>query len=504
MGEPSGSFANSGSDSTALTVAAGAPAYQDTALLASTITRSPNLPAGTWLSAASSAVYSPEVLTNGGQITTEIWIKPTPSSLSGQIFLVTKGIGTHYEYSMYLSNGNLNFSTYTAAGVNIVTVTGATTLTSGAVYHLVATYNANTPTSSVFVNGAVDGTSTVFSGVAIAGPAVVGVAGRADTTTIDNLSGVGGWSAIYSTALSSTRVLAHYTAGAVAATVAAFFGAPHRPVFNPTGIRKGRQFQYLNPIVFGSFIPGTGTKAGHPPIFNPSGIRRGRSNQRFLYISPPAASSFFFPFRPQKPRSVPPLKRGKSYQHFGVTPASGAGFPQALRSPSSRLGLGGTPFRRGITKSAPFAGGVDLGPGFAQFLRNPSSRFGLGSAPSRRGKYSTSPYMQSGTTGTGVVLYSDSGINPGVQIAFVIIEVKPPGSGVLSTNGFPFYPSPEIVQVNEDGNWLAWAQTVAAFTSPYTHYLVTEYNTDGHSARSYKVRIPAGTSGAVNIKDVMV
>ncbi len=144
----------------------------------------------------------------------EAWIK-TPSSFSAQMMVVAFGLsGTnHEEAQIYLdATGKAYAGTYGGD-------TAGYALAANTVYSLVATWDGTTLT--LYVNGVSRETATPGA-MTIPGSGIyttIGATAASSPTLFFN--GVIDEVAIYTTALSSTRVAAHYTAGTTTPTTAA-------------------------------------------------------------------------------------------------------------------------------------------------------------------------------------------------------------------------------------------------------------------------------------------
>jgi len=153
----------------------------------------------------------------GNAKTIEAWIKPTgpgPTSFGTPYFIVTKGVTTKWEWELYWRGWAVTLRMYTAAGATIGQATSVTNSVPADVWTHVAVTVSGT-TIQLYVNGVASGASGTVSGVYTNGiePLLIG------RTTNDPgppaflyFDGSIDEVAIYGSALSATRLLAHYNA----------------------------------------------------------------------------------------------------------------------------------------------------------------------------------------------------------------------------------------------------------------------------------------------------
>jgi Concanavalin A-like lectin/glucanases superfamily len=222
MTEAAAPLANLGSEGTALTTAQGAPTFQDVALLSADVGKNPKLLTTAALIGPGANAYSPQLPANANALTAEAWIKPTAAAIADPYnLLVTKfkADGSVTEYQLFLLGGKLQFDILNSGLGGSWSIQGATVLTADTVYHVVGVYSHAAPAISVFDNAVQDGTSsTALSGTALASStaAPVEIGGRADLGGTGTFQGDIGWVALYPSALSAARILAHYDAGIAA------------------------------------------------------------------------------------------------------------------------------------------------------------------------------------------------------------------------------------------------------------------------------------------------
>jgi Concanavalin A-like lectin/glucanases superfamily len=139
------------------------------------------------------AVINPDVVTGGGSF--QIW------DLDGN--------SRCWQFRIYNSKLELVIWTVTSGGPFIIT--GATTLTTGTIYHVAATYDGTT--AKVFVNGKLDGSSSAMSGNLVTASLATNLSlGRNDAASTAYFDGVIDEAALYTTALSSGKIRSHSNA----------------------------------------------------------------------------------------------------------------------------------------------------------------------------------------------------------------------------------------------------------------------------------------------------
>jgi Concanavalin A-like lectin/glucanases superfamily len=463
MTESGAPLANSGSDSTALTVLQGSPTYQAVQLVPSELLLNPNLPSGQGFQGPSSAAYSTEAGASG-VVTVEAWYTPTATAVSQIITeIVGKGSnagGTTFEYELTLQSGKLAFTLYNPTASTLVgNVTGATTLVAGKTYHVVGTFvlSSGTSTTKVYLNGVQDGTAniTLVTGC-VAGAGVVWVGVRPDVLGSRFLLGSVGWVAIYGATLSAARILAHFQAG--------MLGFPS-PWVRPTSLTRNLGASFL---------------------------RRGRSFQGPLAPGTPPPR-FFFPFNQSRARPIPAVLRGRSVRFYTPPPVPVPPFVMWYLRGGSKwapwFGRVGKSFRPGFIPSPEAGAGFPL-----QTPRAPVSRFGLGGAPSRRGRQFIPPQA---LQQAGHIVINTASRN----LDFVSVRVQPEGLGLAS--GGAFLPTTEILTRNAAGTWVCYILANTVFSDPTMYYLFTEYYLDGRT-KVYKARFPAGAPPVVLLKDYLI
>jgi hypothetical protein len=137
----------------------------------------------------------------------ELWINATDLAANGIVFGVHGAQSTDQSIHLRLQTSGVMLFGYFADDL-----AGVRTLSAGTTYHVVATYNSGSDTSSLYINGTLDnsGAQGPFTGtspvISIGRWFDVGTAQDYFKGTIDDV-------AIYNTDLSASTVLDHYTVG---------------------------------------------------------------------------------------------------------------------------------------------------------------------------------------------------------------------------------------------------------------------------------------------------
>lgn len=155
-------------------------------------------------SSQSGSVADDNSLDSLSAITVEAWIKP--STVSSTPLIVNRDSTSNGKsFQFRLNAGKLEF--VKTAGTT-VTAASSSTLSTGTVYHVAAVYNGTD--IRLYINGSLNGTPPAATGTlgTIARPLEIAM-----RTSALYFNGVIDEVAVYGTALSATRIAAHYTAG---------------------------------------------------------------------------------------------------------------------------------------------------------------------------------------------------------------------------------------------------------------------------------------------------
>lgn len=150
-------------------------------------------------------------------LTVEAWVKHSGSGYREVITKDASGAGgSGSQWRIRVSDTNhIEFLLWHSAVTN---VSSTTVLTAGTWYHVVGTYDAATGVQAVYINGALDASATGLTGNITTGTTPI-IVGRVQNG-IEPYSGTLDELAVYPTALSSTRIAAHYSAATTASTAA--------------------------------------------------------------------------------------------------------------------------------------------------------------------------------------------------------------------------------------------------------------------------------------------
>lgn len=145
--------------------------------------------------------------------TVEAWIQPDTVSSYDCIISRENSQNASRQWSFYITNGKLNLFTTTDR-------LGTATLTVGTAYHVAATYDSATSTLRYYINGALDATftSASVSNSQTVSPydLFVGVSRAGSSGLSFPFDGRINHVAYYPSALSGTRIAAHYSAATAA------------------------------------------------------------------------------------------------------------------------------------------------------------------------------------------------------------------------------------------------------------------------------------------------
>jgi hypothetical protein len=151
--------------------------------------------------------------TGSASWTMECWIQtpnPLPSG-SNTVFLMMGQQLTGKAANLYLdasAGGKITVDSWNTNKISWSSLPGV-----GTTYHVVATYDGTT--LSLYVNGSLANSTTATVNLGTGSPMDGAIGEASDGTLVNCFSGVIDEVAIYNTALSATRIAAHYTAGSV-------------------------------------------------------------------------------------------------------------------------------------------------------------------------------------------------------------------------------------------------------------------------------------------------
>lgn len=203
------------------------------------------------------ATYSGTILTTASTVTVEAWAKAAAVANQDTLLEVS---GTNVSVRWLIGpTAAQTFAIVNPAGSGQATIALPAVISDGVRHHLVITYSDTTDTASVYVDGSLVATGSISGTVTLS---EVSLGRRVDTTdpsvvTIDEF-------AIYRTALSSTRVAAHYTAGTTTGSNEVALTGTVGPVVGTGSMVTSRSVQANGqlPAITGSMqLLGTGRSA---------------------------------------------------------------------------------------------------------------------------------------------------------------------------------------------------------------------------------------------------
>jgi subtilisin len=141
-------------------------------------------------------------------LSVEAWVKPAVAGVAGGIFEKTIGGAANTQYLLFLEGGAIKFRGALAGGGHATA--GGPVLAVGSWSHVVGTHDGTT--LRIYVNGALVASAGSGALAAGSGAALIGRLGaQSGSPSLYPFSGVIDEVAIYASALSAARVLAHFT-----------------------------------------------------------------------------------------------------------------------------------------------------------------------------------------------------------------------------------------------------------------------------------------------------
>jgi len=179
-------------------------------LVANTADTAAGFPGGAW-SANSIATVPQNALLQPAAITIEAWLKETTANSGGYLDLVSYGPQSGQGYSMQISPSNtITVFLRTTGTPSSITLSGATTLVAGTVYHVAATFDGQY--AKLYVNNFLDASVSTLGNIDYSGIGTYGLAlGATQSSSRPVFNGTLDEVAIYDHALTDTRIYAHYT-----------------------------------------------------------------------------------------------------------------------------------------------------------------------------------------------------------------------------------------------------------------------------------------------------
>lgn len=149
-----------------------------------------------------------------GAISMELWVKF--NSLSATQILASKYLTTGNQRSIQIATNDLSpFNTFkfyvSADGAALKIITGSTAISTGQWYHIIATFSPSSR-MSIYVNGVQDATDTTGIPSSLLNTTADWIIANRSGLPVNSADATIDEVAIYNTALSAARVLAHYQA----------------------------------------------------------------------------------------------------------------------------------------------------------------------------------------------------------------------------------------------------------------------------------------------------
>jgi hypothetical protein len=168
----------------------------------------PGDPAATFSGSGVVSIPAATALDLSTALSIEAWVKPAAAGSNGGIFEKTIGGNVNTQYLLLMEGGYIEWRGKQAAGTYVTA--GGGLLQAGTWSHVVGTYDGSM--LRLYVNGAQVGSVAAATLATGSGPAFIGRLGAEGSNPgILPFNGVIDEVAVYSGALTPTRVLAHYT-----------------------------------------------------------------------------------------------------------------------------------------------------------------------------------------------------------------------------------------------------------------------------------------------------
>lgn len=144
-----------------------------------------------------------------GQITVEAWIRPSAVNRAATMI-----VAKHQEWQLRIeSDGKVLWDVNSVGVQEVMAATSSGALTANTVYHVVGTYNRATPRLDLWIDGVSVASDTSVQAASSSNTTnALRIGGRSDNAGNEFLGRIG-HVAIYPTALTSTQIAAHNTAG---------------------------------------------------------------------------------------------------------------------------------------------------------------------------------------------------------------------------------------------------------------------------------------------------
>jgi hypothetical protein len=180
-----------------------------TGLVGNTTDTAAGFPGGTVSSTNIATVpQNSSYLQPSSAISVEAWIKETTANSGQNVDVVSYGPQTGRAYALEINASNQIKWLVTTSGTSVGLVSG-TTLSSGTVYHVVATYDGTN--AKIYINGNPDSSVTGSGSISYSGIGTYGLSiGGGQASTRNVINGTVDEVAVYPTALSGTQVSSHY------------------------------------------------------------------------------------------------------------------------------------------------------------------------------------------------------------------------------------------------------------------------------------------------------